>query len=261
MALITLTTDLGWGEYVAQMKVVMLELDPSAIVIDVSHEVTPHNVREGAYLIYSVVKHLKDGIHVGVVDPTVGTARRPILFDCERGKLVGPDNGLLVPAAKELGLKHAYVITNRKMMRKEVHPTFHGRDIFAPVAANLSLGAACEEVGEEIDDWVELDFGGWRLCDDKIEAEIIHIDRFGNLITNIPARAVTDHLKPGNTYRVTRGRWSGVLPYVEMYAAVDVGEILITVSSSGHLEIARREGNAKERLQAKIGDSVSIALE
>src|SRR5205823_2199022 len=184
--IVTLTTDFGAGDYVGAMKGAILTVDPDLTVVDVDHEVRPHDVRHGAYILYSAVPYYPFAAHVGVVDPGVGTKRRAILCVCEGALLVGPDNGLLIPAAKRLGLKEVRNITNRKLGRPDLSDTFHGRDLFGPVAAHLLSGTKVKDVGPVLRDFVDLDFGVPKKRKGGFEGVVITYDRFGNVVTNIP---------------------------------------------------------------------------
>jgi len=149
-AIVTLTTDFGAGEYIGAMKGAILTVDPEATIVDIDHSIRPHDIRHGAYVLYAAVPYYPFAAHVGVVDPGVGTKRRAIVCVCEGAFLVGPDNGLLIPAARRLGLKEVREITNRKLGRPELSDTFHGRDLFAPVAAHLMSGTKVKEWGPRL---------------------------------------------------------------------------------------------------------------
>src|SRR5256712_7799641 len=144
-AIVTLTTDFGAGEYIGAMKGAILTVDPEATIVDIDHSIRPHDIRHGAYVLYAAVPYYPFAAHVGVVDPGVGTKRRAIVCVCEGAFLVGPDNGLLTPAARRLGLKEVREVTNRKLRRPELSDTFHGRDLFAPVAAHLMSGTKAKD--------------------------------------------------------------------------------------------------------------------
>lgn len=235
------------------MKGAILSIDPEATIIDVDHGIQPQDVRHGAYVLFTALPHFPFAAHVAVVDPGVGTARRPLLVVCEGAFLVGPDNGLLLPAARRLGLKEVRSITNRKLMAKPVSSTFHGRDIFAPAAAHLLTGAKVKDVGPVIRDFVDLDFGTPRHLPDGLMGAVLTADRFGNIITNLPREAVERRWKVGGRIHVSLGGYEAALPLVSTYGEVAPGEFLATFSSSGFLEIARREGNAAFQLHMSPG--------
>ena len=257
MGIITLTTDFGPGEYVGAMKGAILSVDPEATIIDVDHQVRPHDVRHGAYVLYSAVPFYPFAAHVGVVDPGVGTKRRGIVCVCEGAFLIGPDNGLLIPAARRLGLKEVREITNRKLGRPELSDTFHGRDLFAPVAAQLVSGTKVKDVGPVIRDFVNLDFGEPKKRKGGFEGVVITHDRFGNVVTNIPRSVVEKMWSFGDRLQVTVGGYEIPVPFVRTYGLVSPGEFLATISSSGFLEIARRETSAAAQLEAPPGTPVS----
>jgi S-adenosylmethionine hydrolase len=256
--IITLTTDFGPGAYVGAMKGAILSVDAELTIIDLDHNVRPHDVRHGAFVLFSAVPYYPFAVHVGVVDPGVGTKRRAIVCVCEGALLVGPDNGLLIPASKRLGLKEVREITNRKLGRPELSDTFHGRDLFAPVAAHLLSGTKVKDVGPVVNDFVNLDFGAPKKRKGGFEGVVITYDRFGNIVTNIPRSEVEKTLSFGARLAVTIGGYEMTVPFVRTYGVVAPGEFLATISSSGFLEISRRESNAAEQLEAIPGMQVIV---
>ena len=257
--LYTLTTDFGPGEYVGAMKGALLSVDPDAMIIDLDHAVRPQDVHHGAYVMLTAVPHFPFAVHVGVVDPGVGTSRRAVVVVAEGALLVGPDNGLLIPVARRLGLKEVRAVTNRKLMAKEVSATFHGRDVFAPVAAHLLTGTKVKDVGPVIRDFVDLDFGTPKNVPDGLEGLVLTTDRFGNIITNLPRGVVEKAWKVGGPIRIAVGGYEASLPLVATYGEVPAGEFLATFSSGGFLEIARREGNAAFQLHVSPGLPVVLS--
>ncbi|HYM40088.1 MAG TPA: SAM-dependent chlorinase/fluorinase [Thermoplasmata archaeon] len=249
----TLTTDFGPGEYVGAMKGVLLSLDPEATIVDLDNSVRPQDIRHGAYVLLTATPHFPFAVHIGVVDPGVGTQRRSVVLVCEGAFLVGPDNGLLVPAARHLGLKEARAITNRKLLAKEVSSTFHGRDVFAPVAAHLMTGTKVKDVGPVIKDFVELDFGEPKATTKGLEGLVITSDRFGNIITNLPRNVVEKRWRVGGRIHLSLGGYEADLPLVATYGEVERGDFLATFSSGGFLEVARREGSAAFQLHISPG--------
>jgi len=258
--IIPLTTDFGYSEYVAQVKGVILSINKDAKVVDVSHSISPRNIREGAFVLYSALPYFPPAIHVAVVDPGVGSERRGIVAACDEAILVGPDNGLLIPAAKRLGLKQVREIANKDLCRSEISQTFQGRDIFGPVAAHLSAGTSLAEVGPQIGDWVDLTFGKWRESQDEIEGEVIYADRFGNLITNIPGDVVLTRGRFGESLNTRIGDKRLIAKFVGSYGFGREGRPLLTISSSGFLEISVRDGSAMEEFGAAAETPVSIRL-
>lgn len=256
--IITLTTDFGAGEYVGAMKGAILSVDSDATIVDIDHEIRPHDIRHGAYVLYSAVPYYSFAAHVGVVDPGVGTKRRALVCVCEGALLVGPDNGLLMPAARRLGLKEVREITNRKLGRPELSDTFHGRDLFAPLAAHLMTGTKVKDVGPVLRDFVDLDFGKPKKRPGGFEGVVITYDRFGNVVTNIPRALVERAWSFGDRLTVTIGGYEMTVPLVRAYGMVAPGEFLATLSSSGFLEISRRESNAASQLEAMPGIPVNV---
>lgn len=244
--LITLTTDIGW-EYAAEMKGVILSINPMARIIDVSHEIERHNIRQGAFVLYSIAPYFKNAIHVGVIDPTVGTERKAIILKCKSSYFIGPDNGLLIPAAKRMGIEKIYEIEYEK---EKVSSVFHGRDVFSPAAAKLSLGM---KVGKEINEYVDLDFGKPLYMEGKVIGKILFIDKFGNIVTNIRKEDVK-----GKKFEIRIGKKEERVELHPSYGYVEEGEILAVIGSAGYLEIAIRNGNAASYFNAKQDDEIEI---
>jgi S-adenosylmethionine hydrolase len=261
MDIITLTTDFGLDtEYSAAMKGVLLKINPEIRIIDITHSIKPQNVLQGAYILYSAVPYFSDSIHLGVVDPGVGTSRAGIIFKCHSSVLVGPDNGLLYPAAERLGIKSVFKITNREYYLKDVSSTFHGRDIFAPIAAHLSIGKSPEELGEPLDEFVKLNLFDYKETDEMIQGKVLNIDSFGNIITNIPKNILERNLnkEAEQTIEISSAGQTSKLPYKETYGSVPQSSLLALISSSGFLEIAGNQCNASDILNVKINDDIII---
>ncbi len=253
MTLITLTTDFDLVDsYVAVMKGVILTIAPDARIIDITHQIAPQDVRAAAYILSTAVPYFPpDAIHIVVVDPGVGSARRPIAIQTGQIRLVGPDNGVftsVLAAAEQPAVVH---LDNPRFWRPAVSHTFHGRDIFAPVAAHLAAGVPLRDLGSPIDDPVLLDSEPpVRLDNGVLRGQIIHVVRFGNLISNIPA----SWLAGGDwTIRIAGHDLHGVHT---SYAGVDKGRLVALVTSNDTLEIAVRDGSAAQRLQVAAGEPV-----
>jgi S-adenosyl-L-methionine hydrolase (adenosine-forming) len=262
MKLITLTTDFGRSEYVAQMKGVILGIAPEARIIDITHDIGPQSLIEGAFVMMTSVAHFKRAVHVGVVDPGVGSPRRAVVFDCERGILVGPDNGLLVPAAEKLGLGACYEITDPKATfisdDHEVSDTFHGRDIFAPVAARLACSHIIpKDVGARIRDFVKHDIMDCKISSTKASGMIVRVDHFGNIITNLP-RFILKKVPATGNLEVLVGEKRVSARAVRTYSDGKPGELLILGSSSGFVELSMTLGRAGDTLRAHPGDYVEL---
>lgn len=256
---ITLTTDFGDSAYVGAMKGAILSIHPEARVVDVTHAVPAHDVVQGALALYAAAPYFPPGtIHVAVVDPGVGTERRPLLVEAEDAAFVGPDNGILVPAAERLGLKRVRLLENARYWRATVAPTFHGRDLFGPVAAHLDRGARFDDVGHVVDDHVRLDFGRPRpLPEGGAEGVVLAVDSFGNAITNLPAVALD--ARPGDDLAVHAGDARLRVRYARTYGEAPPGETLLLLGSSGFLEVATNRGSAARTFRLAVGDPVRVA--
>lgn len=254
MAIITLTTDFGLADgYVAAMKGVILAIAAQARLVDVSHEIAAQDVQQAAYVLGQAAPYFPRGvIHLAVVDPGVGSTRRPLLVTTRRAAFVGPDNGLFTAALDEPGAA-AWVLNRPEFWLPEPSATFHGRDIFAPVAAYLALGRVAEELGSAIEDAVRLPaLVPERIGNSQLRGHVIHVDRFGNLITSIPAAWVAD------------GRWACSIAghtlsrISHTYADAAPGALLALVSSGGTVEIAVRDGSASQALGVTRGAIVEL---
>ena len=187
MSIISLLSDFGQKDpYVAEMKAVILSINPQARIVDITHEVEKFNIRMGAFILASATPYFPPNtVHVAVVDPGVGTERRSIIVETKRGFYVGPDNGLLMLAAHKEGIVKVYHIDNPKYMLSRVSRTFHGRDIFAPAAAHLAAGTNPFEFGPAIEDYVFPEFVKSQAKRGEVVGEVLHIDGFGNIVSNI----------------------------------------------------------------------------
>jgi S-adenosylmethionine hydrolase len=255
MTVITLTTDFGLADgYVGIMKGVILTLVPGAQLVDLSHEIAPQDIRRAALILAQAAPYFPSGtVHLAVVDPGVGGERRPIIVQTARAFFVGPDNGLFTAALGLPGAR-AFVANQPQFWRAPVSHTFHGRDVFAPLAAHLARGVAPETVGAAIADAVRLSLPApVRLPDGSIAGEIAYADRFGNLVSNIPGAWLA-----GRQWRCqVAGRT--IQGPVATYAAAAPGALLTLVNSGGTLEIAVREGSAERALNAHAGEKITLA--
>lgn len=266
--IITLTTDFGLsGSYVAQMKGVILSINPRVHLVDVTHAVPPQDVRTAAVLLDQTIDAFPEGtIHLVVVDPGVGTDRPMIGAELAGHRFVAPDNGVLSLIAERYELRRCVLLTEGTFWRHPVSNTFHGRDVMGPVAAHWSLGRDLAEFGEPPGaPLVTLPMRQPQRMADGIEGEIIYVDSFGNLITNIDERLLEQMLpvEPAarNQVIVEAGshRIEGI---VRSYAERPAGALLALVGSSGRLEIAVNQGNAAELLQypAAAGDRLPVRV-
>jgi S-adenosylmethionine hydrolase len=258
--MITLTTDFGLNDpYVAEMKAVILGICPNAVIVDITHEIEKFNIRMGAYVLASAAPYFPDGaIHVAVVDPGVGTRRRPIVIQTRQGFFVGPDNGLLVLAAEKQGIMRIHELTNPRFMLSTVSHTFHGRDIFAPAAAHLMTGVKPEEFGPEIRKAVRPEFAKVTQRNEVLVGEVLHVDGFGNIITNINEKEVAQsHVK--GAVSVELAGYKLKLKFCRAYGETKPHEPLALIGSHGFLEISVNQGNAAKRFKTKAGDRVAIS--
>lgn len=257
MTIITLTTDFGAADgYVGAMKGVILNLVPHVTLVDISHAVPPQDVHHGAHVLATAAPYFPPGtVHVAVVDPGVGSARHGIALQTPGATFVGPDNGLFTPFLRERTA--CVALTRPTTHRHPVSATFHGRDVFAPVAAHLAHGLPLAALGPSVDDPLALpDPQPRRLPDGRLRAEVVYIDRFGNLVTNIRPLAELEQKGGLGDIRIVVGDES--LAVCRTYADVAPGALLALVGSDGHLEIALREGSAAERLGLGVGATVEV---
>lgn len=258
--IITLTTDFGLKDpYVAEMKAVILSISPNATIVDVTHEIDKFDVRMGAYVLASASRYFPNRtIHVAVVDPGVGTKRRPIIVQTEQASYVGPDNGLLVLAAINQGIKHIYEISNRKLMLSKISATFHGRDVFAPAAAHLTRGISAANFGLEIREISTPDFTRIVRRKNTIVGEVIHVDGFGNIITNLGKKEL-ESMKIKHTANIKLKKTRLKLNFCKAYAEAKKHKPLALLGSHNFLEISINQGNAAELFKIKSGDKVTVS--
>ncbi|MCS7259520.1 MAG: SAM-dependent chlorinase/fluorinase [Anaerolineae bacterium] len=255
MPVITLTTDFGTSDaYVGVMKGVILTLAPHVTLVDISHAVPPQDVRTAAFLLYQAELFFPaDTIHVVVVDPGVGSARRAVAVRTHTGTFVAPDNGVLTYVLHHTFGYTAYHLTRAEYWLPRLSATFHGRDIFAPVAARLANGMPLSRLGEPIDDLVCLPVSKPEFrTHDEIIAHVLHVDRFGNLILDITA----DQLPEAPVFEIMGHRIVGLR---RTYSEAAPGELLAYVGSTRqHVEIACSGGHAAGRIGAQVGTPVII---
>lgn len=253
---ITLTTDFGYNDpYAAAMKGVILSRCPQARIVDLGHGIQPRDIVEGALFLASSVPHFPAGtIHVAVIDPGVGTDRLPIAAQVAGQIIVCPDNGLLTLLTHLHPLKQVHAIENPEFVLDTVSDTFHGRDVFAPAAAAIASGKPLEDAGKRLATIKSLDLPRAKAtADGQVEGQIIHADRFGNLITNIH-RSMLDESKDIATHI-----GSVKLPkFFRTYGDAELNEALTLIGSSDYLEIAINGGSAQQMLGLDRGDAVDV---
>jgi hypothetical protein len=244
---------------------VILSIARDAQIVDISHVVPKFAIGAGAYLLRAAVPWLPVGFHVAVVDPGVGTVRRPIGISTGRGDvLIGPDNGLLLPAAERLGgIREARLLENRGLMLPETSNTFHGRDIFAPVAAHLAMGTPFDAVGPALDlaSLVELALPAVSIGTDQLETGVVYVDDFGNLrlaggIEDL--RTAFGEVAPGTELRIHHAGGEQLVRFARTFGEVAPGELLVYEDSSGDLAIGESSGDAARRLGLATGDRIGL---
>jgi len=255
--LITLTTDFGYRDpFVGIMKGVIAGINPRAQVIDLTHGIPPQDVIAGALSLRHAVPYFPPGtIHVVVVDPGVGGARRAILIESAGNYFVGPDNGVLSLAVAAAKPDHVIELSNAAYQLKATGSTFHGRDIFAPAAAHLSLEVPAAAFGAQLSSFVELCLPEVRRERGRWEGEIIYIDGYGNLFTNLVERDLTGMPAGDLCFAVGSAMIDGI---EKSYVAVEAGRLVAVWNSWGVLEIAVNMGSAQQSCKAKIGDRVIV---
>jgi len=260
MPIVTLLSDFGLQDgYVACMKGVILGIAPEVDLVDVSHLIAPQDVRSAGFVLFTAYRYFPPGtVHLAVVDPGVGTERKAIAVRTESGFFVGPDNGIFSLVLKNEAGFEARNLENADFQLRPLSSTFHGRDLFAPAAAHIARGASFDLLGPEtapmIAQWSSPVRGK-----SGIEGEIIHIDRFGNCITNVTLQEIAKvHL--ASAWRVKAGQ-GPELPLYDTYSRVQPGNALALAGSSGFVEIAVNRGNAALNLGLRIGTAVYFLLE
>jgi S-adenosylmethionine hydrolase len=271
---ITLTTDFGTGDaYVASMKGVILTINPKAVIVDICHTIKPQNILQAAFILSTAYRYFPEGtIHVAVVDPGVGSQRKAIILKTPTAFFIAPDNGVLSyiidemnttpakpdqhfsssPKQRKLGAGlEAVTITNPDFWRKPVSTTFHGRDIFAPAAAHLSLGTTIQKFGDSLSHVIALHIPRpFHDNQGRLTGKVLHIDNFGNLITNIRSNDLPDKR---TTVKIGEQHIDGI----SQFYAKKVGLAAI-IGSSGYVEISLKNGDAATSLNARVGDEIRL---
>ncbi len=285
ISLVTLTTDFGTADgYVGTMKGVILSIAPDARLVDISHEIAPQNVRQAAYVLYTAYPFFPPhAVHLVVVDPGVGSARRPIALCTPAGHFVGPDNGVFSYVMACEPVEALVELSDPRYRLAEVSHTFHGRDVFAPAAAHLAAGLSIMALGPPVRDPITFPPPRLEVAPSGVTGEVLHADHFGNVITSIGqlvwsgdelllepafqgARGKIQEAGNGGQVRFKASEVAVVVGGREIagvhraYAEAEPGEALALVGSNAHLEIAVREGSAARRLELRPGDAVVLRL-
>ncbi len=259
--LLTFLTDFGlaWGP-VGTCHAVAASIAPEVRVVDLSHGIPPFDLRAGAWVLASALPFTPVAVHVAVVDPGVGTSRLPLAVHVARGDLlIGPDNGLLIPAAERLGgIREVREITNSALMRQPVSPTFHGRDIFVPVGAHLAASQPFEEVGRVVESG-QLRSPPWKRPDyaeHRVEGEVALLDNFGNVRTNIEVQRWP--IERNRILRLNTPSNSVDLPTASTFGEVATRDLIVFDDSSGYVCIAMNQGSAGEALGLQSGMALGL---
>lgn len=258
---IFILTDLGLSDYyIAAMKNAILTVNPNIkFIIDITHDVSPWNIMEGSFILWQIIKELKETIVIGVVDPGVGGDRRDIVIECDdHVYLVGPDNGLFYPGAMEKGIKRVWTIdiNNRKYFPL-ISSTFYGRDVYAKAGGYLSLDIKEFLLDTSIESFVKMNIFDIKSLNKGIGGRVIHIDRFGNVLLNIHCGLLRDVHK----LRLKINEMERDIKKVRYFTQLKNGEIGLLCGSSGVYEIVSNLAKASEVINVKVGDEVTIIYE
>ncbi len=264
-AIITLTSDFGLNDhFIGAMKGVILEIAPEAQIVDISHAVQPFDILDGALTISQAYSYFPSGtVHMVIVDPGVGTARRPVILNSDRHLFVAPDNGvlsLIYDREERISVRH---VTAEHYFLQPRSNTFHGRDIFAPVAAYLAKGVEPDRFGDEITDYVRFSAPRPKPVDERtLQGVVLKVDRFGNLVTNIrPEDAPQLFSATPPAFKIAIGTKAQATHMCTNYADGAPGEIFGILGSMGFLEVATNRGSASQMLGAGKGSEVNVVME
>lgn len=260
---IALFTDYGWdAPYVSQLKGAILTINPNAHLLDLTHNVPPFNISEGAYLLDECAQEFPTGtIFVAVVDPQVGTERDPVMVQTKDGKyFVAPDNGLLTHVIDHEGFAKAWKLDKPEFFRPgDPSHTFHGRDIFGPIAAHLSAGLNPDKLGTPIKNLFLLPVKEATFASGTISVEVLHIDRYGNVVLNLRKDGeMASKLKEGNLVKISIGKESYSGPLVKTYGDLEKDRLMLLYGGNGLLEIAMNQGSAAKELKAQPGTVIFL---
>jgi S-adenosylmethionine hydrolase len=259
--MITLLTDFGLSDYfVPAVKGVILTINPEVRIIDITHDVAAHDIQAAAFTLGACYHNFPSGtIHVVVVDPGVGSSRRAIVAEAGGYIFVGPDNGVFSFVYARESNPRVFHVTNDRYFRHPVSATFHGRDVFAPVAAHIAGGARPEEIGAEIEDYVRFEIPRPRVSQGVIDGRIIHIDRFGNLVTNFTeAELKLSDIGPSTKIHIKERDVRRFNAYFAEAGAPDNDDLFAYPGSAGFWEIALWRRSAAEFINARRGDEVIL---
>ncbi len=261
---ITLLTDFGLNDpFVGIMKGVIYNINPQAKIVDLTHNIESYSIRQAALILLASYKYFSKGtIHVVVVDPGVGGKRKAIAIETTNYYFIGPDNGVLLPAAKDDGIVKIINLSNKTFFLNPVSYTFHGRDIFAPCAAYLSLGINIDTFGERLNigDVEDLSLNIIDKYSDHIVAEVIHIDKFGNLVLNVRGEVLLNRVKFGDLVQLNVHGKEVSVKFVRTFSEVSKHSPCLYIDSFGLLELGVNMGNAREFFKLNIGDKICLRI-
>ena len=260
---VTFLSDFGLqDDFVGTCHGVIKRIAPEAQIIDITHGIPPQQVLQGALVLANTVPYMPLGAHLAVIDPGVGSARRPLALRDRNGRFfVGPDNGLLIPAAERAGIEAVHELANAEYALETVSRTFHGRDLFAPAAAHLACGLELEELGPPLDPdaLVRLDLPSPDLRPDRIGATILYVDAFGNIVLNLTREHVAAAgIVPGTQVELDLAGERVYAVAARTFADARPGDIMLFEDSYRNMSIAISNGNAAEMLHARAGQSLRI---
>lgn len=259
--IITLTTDYGTSDHlVAVMKGVILSINPEAEIIDITHQCLQFDVLDGAFTIGNAYSYFPPKtVHVVVIDPGVGTQRRPILVSGDQHYFVAPDNGVLSMVYEKQSSFTVWNVTSEHYFRQPVSNTFHGRDIFSPVAAWLSKNWQSNAFGEEIQDFVRFSMPKPKTNGNGVKGVVLRVDHFGNLVTNITPTEAPAIVEPEGKFTIRIGKGE-IRKLFQTFAQGPAAEPFGVIGSSGFLEICMNKGNAARTLASNRGAEVTVEL-
>lgn len=255
--IVTLLTDFGFaGGYVGSMKGVILGR-ADAELVDITHDVPPQSVQAGAFILRSVIPYFPKGtVHTVVIDPGVGTPRKPIAIRSGGFFFVGPDNGVLIPAAKSCGRPEVREINTGTIQKEKISNTFHGRDVFAPAAAYLASGSPFEKIGATLRTYHDMSFGEMRKVPLGLAGMSVYADGFGNIITNIRSEDFTKLFRVGDKLSVSTDSVRQVVEFGKTYSDVSEGSPVALVGSHGNVELAVSRGSAEQLFNCSFGTEI-----
>ena len=261
--IVGILSDFGLHDsYVAQMKAVILSKNPSTTIVDISHEIEKYDILQGMFVLASATPYFPSGtIYLGVVDPGVGGSRKSLLMETKKSKFVGPDNGLLVLAAEKEGIRNVYELDKSRYPINKISSTFHGRDVFASAVGDIASGISALKIASKIAKYVKPMIAKPKIQSNQIDAKVLHIDHFGNIVTNISQDFLHRYqIAFGCKLKIKINEFTKKLDFCKTYSDVTSGQLLVTIGGHGYLELAINQGNAAEYLNLKTEDNLLLQI-